>query len=259
MKQNILIGALVLVIANLFFLNYHFYMDRQKASSVAVPSAETVSDTITASDMKNMKAELTTLKARLEEKLAEKTQVVIPDSVPVQVSDSGSSRGSAGEGYVGVVPLPNSLKQVKYWVGGRTSFGISHIFAMKGDQCPAGSDAVELPEREQAAAEGVIYCLYWRDSVILNKKDIEKCPFDMRPVEGSAPKRSDEFFCRTLRSDEAAELQKDSEQQRAIAEQKAKEAAAAAAAAVASQENTDEGAGADEAVQSSGGDAESTQ
>ena len=254
MKQNILIGALVLVAANLLFLNYHFYVERQKAP-------ETVSNLITASDVKD---ELIALEARLEERLAQKTQVIIPNSVPAQGAGGigESSRAGLGESYVGVVGLPESLSQLNYRVGGQTAFGITHIFAVKGDECPVGSSPANMPEYQQAREAGFTYCFYWWDYLVFDKKDTDQCPFGMRPVEAERGTSTQEgkFFCRELQGEEAAEFMGDSEQQRVAAEQKAKEEAAAAVkAATEARENADEGEGVDDASQSSGDDMEPTQ
>ena len=206
MKQNILIGALVLVIANLFFLNYHFYMDRQKVSDIVVQPVETVSDSITASEVE---AGLSALEARLNKKLAEKTQVVISNALPEQ--EAGGSGGDSS--HVGVVKLPETLSQLDYRAGGRTAFGITHIFAVKGDQCPAGSNPANMPEHQRAREAGFTYCFYWWDYLVFNKKDTDKCPDGMKPVakERGASMRADEFFCRLPNSGESAKQRADLE------------------------------------------------
>ena len=220
MKQNILIGALVLVIANLLFLNYHFYMESQKVPDVVVPPpVETVSDSITVPEtVPDVEAELTAFEAKLDKKLTEATQNLSALIHDQTLHSAGSDYGAGGR-RSGVVALPDSVAQAKHWVGGQTSFGVSHIFAVKGDKCPSGSNIVDLPEHRQVAEEGFVYCFYWKDTLIFNKKDIDQCPPDMRPVEAKrgTPRRSDEFFCRLPGADELAK-------QRAELEAKQKEA-----------------------------------
>ena len=187
MKQNILIGALALMIANLLFLNFHFFAGRQET-----PAVVTFSD---------MEAELN----RLEERWTKNTQS-LSDLVHQQIANRDST---GGRHRLGIAVLPDSLSKAGYRVGGRSSFGVSHIFAVKGDQCPAGSRPANVPERQQAA--GYIYCYYWRDSVVLNKQDADQCPPDMKPVvKRGAPMREGEFFCRLLRAGEFAEQRADS-------------------------------------------------
>lgn len=199
MKQNILTAALVLVIANLLFLNFHFFAGRPETPAAAPPA--TLSD---------MEAGLSRLEARLEErwakKLAENTQ-----SLSALVHEQIANSGTLGGSRLGIASLPDSLSLAGYRVGGQSSFGMSHIFAVKGDGCPAGSNPVNVPERQQAAAEDFIYCFYWRDSVVLSKRDVDQCPPEMKPVvKRGAPMREGEFFCRLLRAEEIAQQRADS-------------------------------------------------
>lgn len=58
--------------------------------------------------------------------------------------------------------------------GGSTA---THIFAIAGRSCPAGSHAYKGPEAKLAAKSGVIYCEFKSTIlVITQRKDTDRCP-----------------------------------------------------------------------------------